>query len=596
MLRVYVINQHESRDFEHKEGPLEFGRGPERQAARCVINDPFVSKDQLRISTPMPGRIKLENLSGRNPLRLGEDQLIAPGEVMDTRLPARITIGKTLIELSEDTGEVRDSSLLRTIDQPIRHTIAAGSQSLQSLQALISQGRSPTPEVLAQWFETLVTVQRAAATSAQFYSHTARAMVELVGLDMGLVLLRDEGKWKIAAEFKKDARHETVFSERILKRVVDEKRTFFQALGTDMLTRSLMEVEAVVVSPIFGDEPTDVVGAVYGTRYHRLSGSTVEIRPLEAQVVQVLAAAVGSGMAREERMAEATRRYVQLEQTFTPELARELDRDPSLLEGRSREVTILFGDIRNFSRLSEKLGPADTCRLVQDVLEKLTARIREFQGVLVDYMGDGFMAMWNAPQDQPKHAELACRAALAMTGDLPELSAKWQPIVGQQLRLGLGINTGPAMVGNTGTAYKLKYGPLGHTVNLASRVEGATKHLEVAVLITGSTQAQLCEGFATRRLCKVRVVGIEGKVDLYELCPTTADDAWTARRTAYETALQQYESKNWADACRSLYPLLVQRAGADGMDIPSLNLLARAVDCLKDPPKEFDPVIEFRQK
>src|SRR3989442_2420428 len=146
-------------------------------------------------------------------------------------------------------------------------------------------------------------------------------------------------------------------------------------------------------------------------------------------------------------------------------------------------------------------------------MEQLSAKIVEYGGAIVSYLGDGILAMWNAPAAQEDHATRACKAALAMIGELPGLNARWQAIAGQPLALGIGINTGPAQVGNTGSSRKFMYGPLGNTVNLASRIEGATKHLKVPVLLTGSTRAQLGDAFATRRLCQVRVVGIQGAVD-----------------------------------------------------------------------------------
>ena len=85
--------------------------------------------------------------------------------------------------------------------------------------------------------------------------------------------------------------------------------------------------------------------------------------------------------------------------------------DPTLLDGRDREVTALFSDIRGFSALSERLSPEETCRLVGDVMERLTAHIADHGGVVVDYIGDGLLAMWNAPAIQTDHAALACRAA-----------------------------------------------------------------------------------------------------------------------------------------------------------------------------------------
>src|SRR5207249_10338494 len=139
-------------------------------------------------------------------------------------------------------------------------------------------------------------------------------------------------------------------------------------------------------------------------------------------------------------------------------------------------------------------------------------------------------AMWNAPAAQEDHAARACRAALAMIEELPGLNSRWQSVVGQPLALGIGINTGAAQVGNTGSSRKFMYGPLGNTVNVASRVEGATKQLGIAVLVTDSTRALLGDAFALRRLGRVRVVGIAGAVELYELSGATATPEWVTCR------------------------------------------------------------------
>jgi adenylate cyclase len=330
------------------------------------------------------------------------------------------------------------------------------------------------------------------------------------------------------------------------------------------------------------------------------SGVSPEISPLEAQIVQVLAAAVGAGLARQEQQAEAMRAQVQFEQFFSPTLARELARDQGLLEGREREVTILFSDLRNFSRLSEQLGPQRAFRLIQDLMEVQSSHILASDGVVVDYYGDGLLAMWDAPTNQPDHAARACRAALAIVAELPRVNRRWSAMLAESdavpeaLALGIGINTGPALVGNTGSRLKFKYGPMGPTVNLANRVESATKTLGVPVLITHSTRERLDDEFATRRLCKARLEGAAQPIDLFELSGEPQTLEWSARRDAFEEALGHYESRRFAEACQSLYPLLAQQAGQ--YDVPTLTLLSRAVECLKSLPDEFSPVLEISHK
>ena len=136
--------------------------------------------------------------------------------------------------------------------------------------------------------------------------------------------------------------------------------------------------------------------------------------------------------------------------------------------------------------------------------------------MLVDYVGDEMMAMWGAPQAQPDHAERACLAALAMLDQLPDLDARWRATLGEPMAFGIGIDTGVARVGNTGSRRKFKYGPLGNTVNRASRVQGATKHFKARVLITSTTSAKLGPEFQTRRLGKTRVVGMAEPLELCE--------------------------------------------------------------------------------
>jgi adenylate cyclase len=178
---------------------------------------------------------------------------------------------------------------------------------------------------------------------------------------------------------------------------------------------------------------------------------------------------------------------------------------------------------------------------------------------------------------------------------LPGMDTEWKERLGVPLKLGIGLNSGPALCGNTGSTHKFKYGPLGHAVNLGSRTEGATKPLGVPLLITGSTRAQLDDSFMTRRLCKVRVFGIAGAVDLYELrSAESASAEWLALKDGYEHALALFEAGNFTGALRALYTLLAKQE--DHLDVPSLNLIGRSVEFLRAPPEHFDGILELMTK
>jgi adenylate cyclase len=588
MLWILVSNRMGRERFLHRGGPLEFGRGPRRDVPRKVLTDPSVSNNQLRLEEQEDGGVRLCNLSAKVTLRLADGGQIEPGGERSARPPIRVQAGETLIEVEwADPGEPAGSSAqLRTIAPPI--AMGAGDAGRTLVPHL---GQAPGAEELTRWFEALVGVQRAAASSPDFFAEAARAVVELIGLDSGLVLLRRGDDWEPLACHPPRDDVAADFSRSILETVARERRTYFEGVPSQSAAASLEGVTAVVASPIL-DEAREVIGAVYGAR--RGSGGSTEVSPLEAQLTQVLAAAMAAGLARLESEAQEVRRRVQFEQFFTTDLAAALDRDPAWLDGRERGVTVLFADIRGFSAVSERLSPRLTCELIREVMEHLTARIMDCAGVVVDYIGDGLLAMWNAPMEQPDHAALACRAALAMRDGLPELSRRWQDRLGHPLGVGIGINSGPALVGNTGSFKKFKYGPLGHTVNLASRVEGATKHLGVSVLITGSTRQLLGSSFATRRLCRARVVGISGDVDLHELHAEAASANWQARSESYERALELHEAGRWSEACQVLLPSLASGGGT--FDLPGLTLLGRAAECLKAPPARFDGVLELRSK
>jgi adenylate cyclase len=591
MIKVYASNKWESITNSYV-GPIVFGRDPESGNDQCILKDPFVSRTQLRVTELAPGRVRLENLSKTNRTVLADGSILETGASCDQSSPVRLTIGQTLLDISlaEVTPDLVAGEF-RTISQPL----FGGQASPVALRALASLGNeSSNAESLARWFETVIVVQRAAASSVEFYDQTARAIVDHVGLDCGFVLMRRGESWEPVARHTSSNFEGGTFSKTILRRVVEEKRTFFDDMKSALPTASLSDVTAIVASPIIDERTKDVIGVLYGARYRSPTRASFEIKPIEAQFVQILAQIVSMGRTRVDTEAEATRRRLQFEQFFSKDLSGELEQDPDLLEGRDREVTIMFCDIRNFSHLSENLTPRETCRLVGEVMERFTVKIRENHGVVVDYIGDGLLAMWNAPKEQQEHALNACLAAVAMQGELPALAESWKSKLTVPLAVGIGINTGMALVGNTGSLQKFKYGPLGHAVNLASRVEGATKHLGVPILITGSTKEQLGSRVANRRIGRVRVKGIVGAVELFELVTEGHSSELQLRNQAYETALGHYEKAEFSETCQTLFPLLVGRDGK--YDPPSLNLAALAMNCIKNKPKQFDSVFELDAK
>ncbi len=281
-------------------------------------------------------------------------------------------------------------------------------------------------------------------------------------------------------------------------------------------------------------------------------------------------------------------REAELRQILPEELVREFGADLANLPAKHAEVSVLFADLRGFSSISERLGPERTTGWLRHVMDALTECIRDHGGILVDYAGDEVMAMWGAPKETPNHAELACETALAMLDLLPSVDEVWEKKIGRTTNLGIGINSGRAMVGNIGTMRRLKYGALGSTVNVGSRVQGATKYFHANLLLTGATQRFLSPKWkqgAMRRLCKVQVNNIQEPVELFELAPKI-QAGWTKLRTRYEKALTNFESGEFEAASAALGKLLAD----DPADGPSLVLLSRVADAILSPSEDFNPV------
>ena len=410
--------------------------------------------------------------------------------------------------------------------------------------------------------------------------------MEVAELDVGLVLLRQKEKdeWKVASYYaKSDGASERGIrpSRFALKKVCDERKTFW--LDPSELPEahvSLQGIRSIVVAPILAADGT-VIAALYGEQ--GVMSIMRRVTKAKAMLVEMLARSVAAGLARIEQEKATLALRMQFEQFFTPELARHLTLRPDLLTGQDQEITVLFCDIRGFSRITGHLGPARTLEWVGDVLSTLSDRVLEHRGVLVDYIGDALMAMWGAPEIQPKHAAMACRSAIGMLDCLDDLNARWQPILGEPMGLTIGINTGIARVGNTGSTRKFKYGPLGDAVNVASRVQGAAKYFKTSLLLTQATRDQIGEEFPVRRLGKVRLVNIAEPINLFELFPA---DQQNARGLAadYEASLQEFEAGQFHLAARRL-GRLVNDYDDDG---PSFTLLARALSAMVEGTANFD--------
>ena len=240
------------------------------------------------------------------------------------------------------------------------------------------------------------------------------------------------------------------------------------------------------------------------------------------------------------------------------------DIDNLKLGGEKRELTVLFSDIRGFTALSEKLSPEVLVALLNDYLTHMTDIVFKHNGMIDKYIGDAIMAVYGAPVFRPDHANLACKTAIDMVVELKALQQQWQDQGLPVMDIGIGINTGPMIVGNMGSnskdLKKFNYTVIGDAVNLASRIEHLNKLYGSRILISEFTYNQVKDDIAyTREIDVTRVRGREAEVKIYEILTEELygkldwlDD--------FEQAYQWYREQNPAEA-KKIFQRLAKQYG-----------------------------------
>jgi adenylate cyclase len=277
----------------------------------------------------------------------------------------------------------------------------------------------------------------------------------------------------------------------------------------------------------------------------------------------------------------------------------ELISDPNKLNlgGAKKHLTAMFTDVRGFSTISEQLDPTELVKLLNAYLTEMSNIILELKGTIDKYEGDAIIAFFGAPVVFGDHAVRACRAAVLMKKMEQHvnehfLREKLSPV---PLLTRVGINTGEMVVGNMGTARKMDYTIMGNSVNLASRLEGVNKQYGTWVLISEDTRREIGEQFILRQMDRVRVVGIEQPVRLYELVDEKgAGDAATLEAIeVFHRGQQLFEAKRWEEALAQFRKVLKILPG----DGPATAFSKRCQEFKRKPPLEsWDGVFNLTMK
>ena len=248
-------------------------------------------------------------------------------------------------------------------------------------------------------------------------------------------------------------------------------------------------------------------------------------------------------------------------QYVPPELVDEMAErpEPVSIEGESRELTVLFSDVRGFTSISEGLDPKELTSLMNELLTPMTGVIHQYRGTIDKYMGDAIMAFWGAPLEDPNHADHAVAAGLAMIDGLQAMNADFARRGWPAVDIGVGLNTGVMSVGNMGSQFRMAYTVMGDAVNLGSRLEGLTKNYGVRIIASENTRVA-APGFAYRELDRVRVKGKDEPVTIFEPIDRDENQGEDTRERLdrFHQALHSYRQQEWDRAERLLRELQEQ--------------------------------------
>jgi adenylate cyclase len=280
--------------------------------------------------------------------------------------------------------------------------------------------------------------------------------------------------------------------------------------------------------------------------------------PLASGVLALIAAATANWVAGYVTEGRSRRAVIGLfGQYVAPQLVEQMTHDPDNvpLESRNKELTILFADIRGFTRMAENMAPQQLRDYLNRFLTAMTEVIHAYNGTVDKYIGDAVMAFWGAPMDDPQHADRAVAAAIAMQREVERLNVEFEALGWPPLVVGIGINTGVVRVGDMGSRLRRAYTVIGDAVNLAARLEGLSKKYELPIVIGDATRRAV-RSIALQFVAQSEVHGRTEPVRIWQPVPPDP--------RAYEAALSLEPNAGSASSLRpspaAPAPQAVQRA------------------------------------
>jgi adenylate cyclase len=271
---------------------------------------------------------------------------------------------------------------------------------------------------------------------------------------------------------------------------------------------------------------------------------------------------------------------------LAPSVVKQLVEQPDklVLGGEEREITAFFSDVQGFTGISEKLSPRELVELLNEFLTEMTDIILAHEGTVDKFEGDAIIAFFGAPNEIKNHAEVACLSCIAMQKRMAQLRPKWKSEGKPEMKVRIGLCSGPAVVGNMGSKSRMDYTMMGDTVNTASRLEGVNKVYGSYTLIGESTYKQMGENMVARELDSINVVGKLEPIKIYQLIgkPDDVEKPLFESVAWYAKGLEAYRLRSW-DQAIDFFDAALSAAPDDG---PSRTMRSRCLEYKTTPPDE----------
>lgn len=264
-------------------------------------------------------------------------------------------------------------------------------------------------------------------------------------------------------------------------------------------------------------------------------------------------------------------------------------------KAQNKEITIFFSDIRGFTNISEKLTPNELIGLLNRYMDPMSNIITKYSGTIDKYIGDSIMAYWNAPIELKNHADLALEASIEQLRELKELNKIFEDEGLPRIEIGIGLNSGEAIVGEMGSVLRSDYTVIGDTINLGSRVESLCKYYDSRLNITNFTKSILTKNYTFRFLDLVKVKGKDEPVEIWQVLEEkmVGENIENELRRHHE-AIELYKSSNFKDALK-IFKELEEKEDKTNQKIYKIYM-QRCSEFIKNPPLNFNGVYEHSSK